>query len=416
MTTLNHYLLNMSAFFLLLIAGQVVKAQDYEVDVVHWWVSKGENAAVDVLRRGMAAQDGGWTDSTDLNPDLARTAGIRRIYNGEPPTAMQLNTGKQFGDLVANGLLQDLDKVAAEQAWDTFLPPFILNAVTVDGQYFAAPMNIHGDNWFWINKPLLDKAGIEMPTTYDDLIKAAPVLREQGIIPLAVGSQPWQRRIIFNSVLLAEAGAGTYLAVLGDHDTETIRGDAFLKAAEVFKTLRDLGSDDEAIIAWSDAFKLVVDGKAALQITGDWAKGEYAQLGLMPGVDYECIVPNSENGYIMGGDVFVFPKQADPADRDNQRKLASLVMQPATQLAFNREKGSLPVRTDVDVSSLDLCAQRAADIMRDETKQIPSGPYLMPEELNGAIDDVISEFWDAPSMSAAEFVEAYIETVDYFRQ
>ena len=96
-------------------------------------------------------------------------------------------------------------------------------------------------------------------------------------------------------------------------------------------------------------------------------------------------------------------------------KLASLVMSSEIQVAFNHKKGSLPARIDVDVSSMDLCAQRGAEILKDQARQIPSGPYLEQPDLNGAIDDLVSEFWDTPSMSIDEFVEAYVETLEYSR-
>ena len=63
---------------------------------------------------------------------------------------------------------------------------------------------------------------------------------------------------------------------------------------------------------------------------------------------------------MIGGDVFVFPATKDKAQLAAQDKLAEVLLDPETQIAFNKKKGSIPVRLDVDVSSMDVCAQKVA--------------------------------------------------------
>jgi len=390
-------------------------AQEGDAEVIHWWTSEGERAAVKVLSDGFADEGRRWVDNAIPDSDLARTTGVNRIFVGDPPTAMQFNTGKQFDSLVANGLLRNLDDLADQEGWRDVLPPLLVDAVTRDGSFYAVPVNLHGDNWLWVNKDILEKAGVEEPATFHDLIDAGDAIRKVGVIPLALGTRSWQRRIIFNSVLLAEAGPETYLAVLGDDDIETVRSEAFRKASEVFLALRDLADHDNAIESWFEATQLLINGEAAFQVMGDWAKGEFIAAGLIPGEDYDCIVMSDDSGFMIGGDVFVFPEVDDPVKKDTQFKLASLVMSPDIQLAFNQLKGSLPARVDIDVSSLDYCSRRGSDILSDQTRQIPSATYLITPDLNGAIDDLVSEFWSTPSMSIDEFVDAYVETIEYFR-
>ena len=69
----------------------------------------------------------------------------------------------------------------------------------------------------------------------------------------------------------------------------------------------------------------------------------------------------------MGGDVFAFPKSKDPADAQRRRSCSPRVMlEPETQIAFAQKKGSIPVRRDVDMSSLDVCAQKAVKLLADK--------------------------------------------------
>jgi glucose/mannose transport system substrate-binding protein len=68
------------------------------------------------------------------------------------------------------------------------------------------------------------------------------------------------------------------------------------------------------------------------------------------------------------------------------------------------KKGSIPVRLDLDVSSLDACAQKAGKLLADKSHQVPAQELLSPPALTGAIEDVISQYWNTPSMSADAFV------------
>jgi len=87
-------------------------AQEMKAEVIHWWTSGGESAAVQVFADKFTEAGGTWIDTAIAIGENARTAGINRIVGGNPPTAMQFNTGKQFDELVANGLLRDLDDIA----------------------------------------------------------------------------------------------------------------------------------------------------------------------------------------------------------------------------------------------------------------------------------------------------------------
>ena len=205
-------------------------------------------------------------------------------------------------------MLRSLDDLADEQAWREKLPPLLVDAVTRDGRFFGVPINMHGDNWLWVNKAVLEEADVDVPASFSDLIEAGPALKKIGVTPLALGTQSWQRRLLFNTVMLAESGPDTYLAVLGDGDIETLRSKAFHQAAEVFVALRDLVDGDNQVQDWNEATALVIDGKAAAQVMGDWAKGDFKTAGLVPGQDYECVIPSSQNGYMMAATFSSFPK------------------------------------------------------------------------------------------------------------
>ena len=401
-----------SVLSLLAMSAGSVAAQDKKAEVLHWWTSGGESAAIKVFADAFSGAGGEWIDTAIAGGEQARAAGVNRIVGGEPPTAMQFNTGKQFDELVEAGVLRDLDDIAAEGMWRENLPSVITGAIEREGKIFAAPVNIHGENWFWYNNQVLADAGVEPPTSFADLIASGPALKEADVVPLALGGQAWQERLTFLAVLLAEGGADLYKAVLGDNDTEAAQSEGFRNAAETYAALRDLVDEGSPGRNWNDATSMVITGKAAVQIMGDWAKGEFIAAGMTPGNEYGCTVINAENGYIIGGDVFVFPEVDDEAHIAGQEALARQMMSSAIQVAFNEKKGSVPVLLNVDVSAMDSCAQQGMAILQDEAKQIPSVNFLATPDLTGALTDVVTEFWNDPEMSIDSFIENTVSAME----
>jgi glucose/mannose transport system substrate-binding protein len=392
----------------------LASAQEMKAEVIHWWTSGGESAAVKVFADAFTAAGGTWIDNAVATGENARAAGINRIVGGDPPTAMQFNTGLQFDEIVGNGFLRDLEDLAEKNHWRDVLPEVIVQATNREGKFYAVPINIHGQSWLWYNAKALADAGVEPPDTFEEMIALGPKLKEAGVVPLAQGGEPWQERLLFNSVMISDGGSELYLEVLGRKNIDAVRGEGFRKVAERFAELRELVDEGSPGRKWNDATNMVITGKAAMQVMGDWAKGEFIAAGQTPGEEYGCVILGGDQsgGYIMGGDVFVFPKVDDPAQQAGQEKLAELMMAPETQLEFNKKKGSVPVRLDVDVSSMDVCAQKGMAALRDPARQIPSDSFLTTPDMYGALQDVITEYWNTPSMDVDTFVENYASAME----
>jgi glucose/mannose transport system substrate-binding protein len=392
------------AMALLALASPMASAAEIEAEVLHWWTSGGESAAVRVFADRFAAAGGTWVDTAIAGGQNARTAGINRIVGGNPPDVMQFNTGKQFDELVSNGLLADVESIAEAGKWREILPPAVVEAATRDGRFYAVPVNIHGINWLWYNKKLFADAGIAEPKTWPEALAAGEKLKAAGLIGLAQGGQPWQERTLFNSVLVGHGGTELFYAIYRDKNLEAVKGERFRAVAELFHELRGLVDPGSPGRNWNDATAMVITGKAGMQVMGDWAKGEFSAAGLTPGKEYGCAIVG-EGGYLMGGDVFVFPKGGDPAV---QARMASVMLEPETQIAFNTKKGSVPVRLDVDVSGMDACAQAGAAALRDPKRQVPTTEFLISPDLSGALDDVITQYWNDLGMTADQFVQKFV--------
>lgn len=376
-------------------------------EVIHWWTSGGESAAVKELADAFKAAGGVWVDSAVAGGEAARAQAINRMVGGTPPTAAQFNTSKQFHDIVDGGLLNHVDEVAKKNQWEQMLPKPILDAIKVKGHYYAVPVNIHMPAWFWYSKAAFAKAGIaEEPKTPEAFFAALDRLKAAGVVPLALGGQPWQEKLTFDALLAHVGGPELYLKVYRDRDVKAVQGEAFRDVLVSFKRLKAYVDPGSAGRNWNDATSMVIGGKAGVQIMGDWAKGEFQAAGQAAGREFGCFPGfGPKSPYIIAGDVFVFPKTNDANAVKAQHLLAQTFTAPATQVAFNNRKGSIPVRTDVDAKAMDVCAQAGLQVMKDPSRHLPNPEMLMSPDLAGALQDIVTKYWNT-SQSAADAVKA----------
>jgi glucose/mannose transport system substrate-binding protein len=376
--------------------GVVAHADPLKATVIHWWTSGGESAAIRQFADAYNKAGGQWVDNAIAGADQARATAINRIVGNDPPTAAQFNTSKQFHDLIDQGLLNNIDSVAAKENWNAIFPQSILDSIKSNGHFYAAPVDIHMQSWFFYSKPAFQKAGItHEPQSFDELLADLDKLKAAGLIPLALGGQAWQEKITFDAVFANVGGTDLYLKVYRDRDANAVKSAAFKNVLTTFKRLHNYVDPGSPGRNWNDATALVISGKAGVQIMGDWAKGEFSAAKQVAGKDFGCFPgfgPHSP--YMVAGDVFVFPKTDNANAVKAQQLLATVMTSPAAQVAFSARKGSIPIRPDVDASSLDICAKEGIEIMKDKSRQLPNPEMLIPPDLQGALTDVITNFWN----------------------
>ena len=175
-----------------------------ELEVTHWWTSGGEAAAVAKFEDAWNATGNRWADGAIWgSAGVAPSIIISRIIGGDPMGATQLNHGRQAEDLIAAGLLLDLTDIAEAGNWKEIInPPALLESCTVDGRIYCVPVNIHSPQWMWLSKQAFADASVSMPENWSEFVAAAPALEEAGILPLAMGDQPWQSSLLFSVLSL----------------------------------------------------------------------------------------------------------------------------------------------------------------------------------------------------------------------
>ena len=394
--------------FSFLLPFTFASAKAMEAEVVHWWVSGGEQAAISKFAEAWQDMGGTWIDTAITGGENARGTTINRIIGGNPPTAAQFNISKQFVDLVEQGQLQSLEEVASAEGWRDFIyPKQLIDICEFEGEFYCVPVNIHSSQWFWTNTAVWNSIGVAEPSTFEDFIAAAPKLRDSGVIPLALGGQPWQEGLLFGVIFTSE-GYDLVQAVQKDKSVDSLRGPRFRAVLERYRELQEWVDEGAPGRLWNDATAMVVEGTAAMQVMGDWARGEFAVAGKVPGKDYGCIIPGKKKYVSLGGDVFVFPKNSDPAVKDVQLKMASMMVNPTVQAKFNNAKGSLPMRLDVDMSAADDCMQMGLELIQDPSAIMGDNDNWNTPDFTNSFDDIISEFRNDPGYS----IEAVLDDLE----
>ncbi|KEQ17682.1 sugar ABC transporter substrate-binding protein [Endozoicomonas numazuensis] len=383
-----------------------------EVEVLHWWTSPGENAAVNVLERQLSDKGLKWKDFgvEGGGGSNAMTVLKSRVISGNPPAAAQIR-GKGIQEWASLGLLREIDDVARKEQWDAKLPEMVSDTLKFQGHYVAAPVNIHRNNWLWVNPEAFRKAGQKIPETWEDMFRVAPKLKEAGYIPLAYGGEPWQASAIFESVLLAKGGAEFYRQAMVDNDPAALTSKTMIKTFKAMARMRGLFDQNSSRRSWDQATQLVIDGKAAMQLMGDWAKGEFLLQGKQPGIDFLCIpAPGTKDTFVYNIDSFVMFNMPDEQQKRAQQSLASLLMNADFQRAFNQKKGGIPaldLRADQEIDS---CAQKSRRDFNRSMEQgtlVPSTTHGMAagERVQHVVSEVVSQFINDPHADPTKAVK-----------
>jgi glucose/mannose transport system substrate-binding protein len=372
------------------------------VEIFSWWVAPGEAEALQALVDVNKAEHPGDRvfNAAIASGDQAREKLAERLAAGDPPDLFQQNAHDIPAFLLKNpNSLQPLDSLFAAQGLNTAITPDVLEHVSYDGKIYAMPVNIHRENALFYNKQVFSDHHLNPPTTLAEFLAVCESLKAERVTPIATANQGWILRIFFNSLAMGSMGAEAY----HDFMSGGARDDAALKAAiDLFADVLDNYVNDDAKNAdfgWTNAAEAVFDGKAAMFLHGDWAKGYYVQLGWTPGIDFGVLgAPGASNLFWYGVDTFSLPVGAPNPTGAND--FLTTIGSLEGQVAFNKLKGSTPVRPDVPRAQLDSEGRVTLD-------EFQNADYRMAVVNKDAWDTAFLEF--ATSRDKDALFQAYVD-------
>ncbi len=373
-----------------------------EVEVLHWWTSGGEAAAVQELQKMLKTEGHTWKDFAVAGGAGANamTALKSRAVSGNPPTAAQVK-GPQIQEWAELGVLTNLDDVAKAENWDQLVPQVVADIMKSDGQWVAVPVNVHRINWMWCNPMVFQKAGAKYPETWDEFFAACEKIQNAGMIPVAFGGQPWQEATAWESIVSGVGGPDFYKQVLVQADEKALASPNMVKAFEIFRRIKKYTDRNAPGRDWNLATAMVIRGEAGMQFMGDWAKGEFSAAGKVPGKDYDALtVPGTANAFLFNVDSFIMFEVKEPEAKNAQKAMARLILSPDFQVVFNVNKGSIPVRSGIAKEPFDAVAVKSMADFAATAKTgglMPSMAHEMAVSpaVRGAMFDVVTNFYNS---------------------
>ena len=386
------------------------------VEVLHWWTSGGEAAALNVLKEDMKKKGYRWVDSPIAGGggEQAMTTLKARVNAGKPPTAVQF-LGYDIIDWAQLDVLANLNEIAAKENWGSVVPEPLQKFSKYEGKWVAAPVNIHSNNWVWANKKIFDELNIQEPKTWNQLIAAAKKIKKAGYIGIAHGGQAWQEAVMFDTLVLVTGGPDFYRKALIELDQKALTSATMRRVFARMEQIRELVDENFSGRDWNLATAMVIEGKAGLQLMGDWAKGEFLNAGKVPGEDFLCFrTPGTDNQLVFLADQFAMFEVGKDA-QEAQFALASSIMAPSFQIAFNKVKGSVPARTDISDAEFDSCAQAGMEDLVQAGKNggmvgsLAHG-HAVPAAIKNAAYDVITAHFNG-EYNAAQATKELAEAI-----
>jgi len=333
-----------------------------EVEVFSWWTAGGEaeglQAMIDIFNEK-------YPDVEFINATVAGGAGVEakpvlisRLTGGDPPDSFQVHAGHELIDTWGVGdYLEPVNFIFEEEGWYDVYPEDMISILSKGDDILSVPVNIHRSNVLWYNKAVFEENGIEVPTTFDEFFAAADVLKAAGITPLAMG-EAWTATHLFENVLLGVVGADDYVGLMDG--SVKWDSDGVKEAIQTYVDILDYVNADNSALGWDEAAQYVIDGTAAMTVMGDWAEGYFKSKGLTPDVEFGYVPSPGTSGIFMAlSDTFCLPKGAP--NRDAAIAWLKICGSKEGQDAFNPIKGSIPSRTDADISLYDVYLKSAID-------------------------------------------------------
>lgn len=205
---------------------------------------------------------------------LQRTRLPAALLSNDPPDIFQAWGGGELREQVEADYLKDITEEAKAEVANIGSAAEIWQS---DGKQYGLPYRM-GIEGIWYNKDMFAEAGIAAPpTTFDELNAAVTKLKAINVIPIAVGAgDKWPAAHWWYNFALRACSVET----LKKASVETVFDDpCFVKAGQDMKAFIDTSPFQPNFIATpgqsdpTSANGLLANGKAAMELMGDWNKG-----------------------------------------------------------------------------------------------------------------------------------------------
>jgi raffinose/stachyose/melibiose transport system substrate-binding protein len=226
----------------------------------------------DVAAQFMAAHPETTVEINYQQDDLYQTIGLQNLLAGRNAPDIYFEwTGERLNQRNQDGYVADITDQFANGPLNGLFSDDTLTGFSIDDKVVMVPYSSDVTNVLWYNRALLADAGVEPPTTWDELLAACTALNEAGITPIATGNKDlWPAGNWFGHLASRVVGEDVYDATLAG--TGKFATPEWETAFGYIKQLADAGCVNESANAIDDngGAQLFFQGKAAMHPIGSW--------------------------------------------------------------------------------------------------------------------------------------------------
>ena len=275
-----------------LLAAAPMSAMADDVEEITWMFWDDLEATEDLISKGYKEVIDRFNEKYDGQYHVTAVTTNLEEYDGklnaliagnQTPDCFICNPGPNMDVYVNAAAAQPLNSYLEEnQEWYDSFTEGIFERMTYDGDIYAVPTNFAAACVYY-NTEMFADAGVEVPTTYDELLTACQTLQDAGYTPISCSAgTAWCLSMIAGYLCDRQ---GVDLSAIADHtadwtdDVCVQAGEKLLELSQYFQSTAAGDSNDQATAAF-------YNGEAAMLVQGSWA---IAQInGNNPDFEEKC--------------------------------------------------------------------------------------------------------------------------------
>jgi len=315
----------------------------------------------------------------------------------------------------------NLDATVAAAGYEKVVAPDLAKLHKPGGKWAALPLQVYRTNTLFISKRALDRAKSDkIPTTWAEFNALGEKMKAGGVTyPIANGGTRADDGQKFEAVL-AGISPAAYRASMMELNEKALTGPEMRATFAQLRKIADWMDPNTAAQHYSVFLPKFVAGDMGMMIQGGWAQGVLLSAGFK--LDDFIIAPGpTDNGkpvFVLNADAFIFWQRKEPDLQAGQKLMAELVMMPEIQTMYSQITGSIPVRTDVDLSGAGWSdgQREAARTLKESVavnQVVLSLAHNMAQEngITAAMIDVLTEFVKNKAVTPDQAVKRLAEAV-----
>jgi glucose/mannose transport system substrate-binding protein len=404
-----------------LLRAEAVKPK---VTVISQWSAGSDGLAITTLGKEFEKQGGVW----EHNPVPGFTTEMMnklraQIIAGDPPAASQLK-GPEIAAWSKIGAVVDLDGQVKEAGYEAVVPAELARLSKPQGHWIALPIQAYRINTLFISKKAADRVGVtKLPATWAEFNAIAEKMKAAGITPVANGGLKWDDGMKWE-IALCGISPDAYRKAVMQLDDKALKGPEVLAAFRQFRKLGEWSDPGAAGQHYSTFLARYMSGEMGMLLMGGWAQGVFKHAGFQFS-DYLIGPSPQDDGKIafdLNSDEFIFWQKKQPEFQEGQKLLAKIVMSKDFGPMYSQITGSIPVRTDTDLSAEGFsdgqreAAQAMAAAVKANRVVLSLGHNMaQPNQITAAMIDVLTEFVHDNRITPEEGQKRLADAVDNVR-